>query len=200
MAPRRIYNNNNNNGGRVVTLGGGGGGLNERFSQLDKPSNKPAQGGSVFSRLRTNNINTNKPGRRNVPSIQNRLSKPVQQGGIRKRNFGTSSSQGPVRGNQRSNRGGVTRGRNSGRPGQGQQRNTNNNRGQTKQQRGGSNAGRNARGGRNKNDNSRKPVTAQDLDKSLDAYMMKDAKTAQTKLDDELDSYMDESGDVLMDL
>ena len=128
------------------------------------------------------------------------MSKPVQQGGIRKRNPGTTAAQGPVRGTQRNNRGTLTKGRNGSRLGQGQQRNTNN-RGNAKQQRAaGKNAGRPGRGGRNKNDNNRKPVTAQDLDKSLDAYMMKDAKTAQSKLDDELDSYMDESGDVLMDL
>ncbi|KAI8978523.1 hypothetical protein BDB01DRAFT_898745 [Pilobolus umbonatus] len=60
--------------------------------------------------------------------------------------------------------------------------------------------------------NSRKPVkkqvrkptqpkkmSAEDLDKSLDAYMMKDPKTAQAKLDAELNAYMDEAGDTIME-
>lgn len=45
----------------------------------------------------------------------------------------------------------------------------------------------------------KKPATADDLDRALDAYMMKDPKTAQAKLDAELTSYMDEAGDILMD-
>lgn len=46
---------------------------------------------------------------------------------------------------------------------------------------------------------AKKPATADDLDRALDAYMMKDPKTAQAKLDAELTSYMDEAGDILMD-
>lgn len=46
---------------------------------------------------------------------------------------------------------------------------------------------------------TKKPATADDLDRALDAYMMKDPKTAQAKLDAELTSYMDEAGDILMD-
>lgn len=45
-----------------------------------------------------------------------------------------------------------------------------------------------------KSDNKKKkPLSAEDLDKSLDAYMMKDPKTAQAKLDEELTSYMNEA-------
>ncbi|CAO3588868.1 unnamed protein product [Absidia cylindrospora] len=46
----------------------------------------------------------------------------------------------------------------------------------------------------------KKALSADDLDKALDTYMMKDPKTAQARLNDELDSYMDEAGDVSMDL
>jgi hypothetical protein len=39
----------------------------------------------------------------------------------------------------------------------------------------------------------KKPMTADDLDKQMDVYMMKDKKSAQAKLDDELNSYMAEA-------
>ncbi|CEG70198.1 hypothetical protein RMATCC62417_06139 [Rhizopus microsporus] len=39
----------------------------------------------------------------------------------------------------------------------------------------------------------KKPLSQEDLDKSLDAYMMKDPKTAQAKLDEELTTYMQEA-------
>ncbi|KAI8147318.1 hypothetical protein BJV82DRAFT_575317 [Fennellomyces sp. T-0311] len=191
MAPRRIFNNNNNsnnnNSGRVVTLGGGGG-LNERFSQLDKSKKQPQGQSSVFSRIRGN---TNANGRRNPSSIQNRLTKPVNSG-VRKRTGPT-----PMQGVQRAGRGRnvVAKGRGQ-TNNNAQQRGNQNNRGNNKQQRGGRAAGRGGRA----NDKARKPVSAQDLDKSLDDYMMKDPKTAQSRLDAELNSYMDEAGDVLMDL
>ncbi|KAI7902102.1 uncharacterized protein BX663DRAFT_81704 [Cokeromyces recurvatus] len=44
-----------------------------------------------------------------------------------------------------------------------------------------------------------KKLTAEELDKALDSYMMKDPKTAQAKLDAELTAYMDEAPDILMD-
>ncbi|CAO3648142.1 unnamed protein product [Cunninghamella blakesleeana] len=40
---------------------------------------------------------------------------------------------------------------------------------------------------------NKKPVTSESLDKALDSYMMKDPKTAQAKLDEELNSYMDDA-------
>jgi hypothetical protein len=45
----------------------------------------------------------------------------------------------------------------------------------------------------------KKPATAQDLDKSLDDYMMKDPKTMQARLDADITSYMAEAEDILMD-
>lgn len=59
--------------------------------------------------------------------------------------------------------------------------------------------GRAAKGGKDAKQKPKK-VSADDLDKSLDAYMMKDSKTAQSKLDAELDSYMDDSEDILKEL
>ncbi|KAI8090903.1 uncharacterized protein B0P05DRAFT_527904 [Gilbertella persicaria] len=50
-----------------------------------------------------------------------------------------------------------------------------------------------------KTQKKKKPVTAEDLDRAMDSYMMKDPKTAQAKLDAELTSYMDEAGDILME-
>ncbi|KAI9259923.1 hypothetical protein BY458DRAFT_557709 [Sporodiniella umbellata] len=44
-----------------------------------------------------------------------------------------------------------------------------------------------------KKNEKKKPLSADDLDRSLDAYMMKDPKTAQAKLDAELSSYMSEA-------
>ncbi|KAI9493527.1 hypothetical protein BDB00DRAFT_872207 [Zychaea mexicana] len=212
MAPRRVYNNTN--GGRVVTLGGGGG-LNERFSNLDKSKQQQPEPprGNVFSRIRGAPINNNniRSARRNTSNIQNRLSKPVSAG-IRKRS-GPTPMQGVAqvggRGSNQRNTNVVSRrrdGRNTTpRRGQQQQRGSSTrgapNKQQQQQQRGGGSGRGAAGGGRGRsNDKSRKPVSAQDLDKSLDDYMMKDSKTAQSRLDAELNSYMDEGGDVLMDL
>ncbi|CAO3703030.1 unnamed protein product [Rhizopus stolonifer] len=44
-----------------------------------------------------------------------------------------------------------------------------------------------------KRNEKKKPMSADDLDRSLDAYMMKDPKTAQAKLDAELSTYMSEA-------
>lgn len=57
-------------------------------------------------------------------------------------------------------------------------------------------------GGANKQAQKRKTQkkpTTEDLDKALDAYMMKDPKTAQAKLDAELTSYMDEASELLIE-
>ncbi|KAI7881737.1 uncharacterized protein EV154DRAFT_568262 [Mucor mucedo] len=45
----------------------------------------------------------------------------------------------------------------------------------------------------------KKPASAQDLDKALDDYMMKDPKTMQARLDADITSYMAEAEDILMD-
>ena len=159
-----------------------------RFSQLDKSKKQPPTS-SVFSRIRGSGQPTGPAGRRTT-NIQSRLNKPVAAG-IRKRTGPT-----PMQGVERSGRGrnAVTKGR--GRVNtQFQQRGNQSNRGKQPQR----GAARGARGGRG-TDKGRKPVSAQDLDKSLDDYMMKDPKTAQSRLDAELNSYMDDAGDVLMDL
>lgn len=45
----------------------------------------------------------------------------------------------------------------------------------------------------------KKPASAQDLDRALDDYMMKDPKTMQARLDADITSYMAEAEDILMD-
>lgn len=45
----------------------------------------------------------------------------------------------------------------------------------------------------------KKPATAEDLDRALDDYMMKDPKAMQARLDDDITSYMAEAEDILMD-
>jgi hypothetical protein len=45
----------------------------------------------------------------------------------------------------------------------------------------------------------KKPATAEELDKALDNYMMKDPKTAQAKLDADMNAYMAEIEDISMD-
>ncbi|KAI9353088.1 hypothetical protein BD770DRAFT_392991 [Pilaira anomala] len=45
----------------------------------------------------------------------------------------------------------------------------------------------------------KKPATAEDLDRALDDYMMKDPKSMKTRLDDDIESYMAEAEDILMD-
>jgi hypothetical protein len=185
MAPYRRSNPNNN--GRVVSIGGGG--LNERFSRLDKGparsqpsvSGGAASGGSVFSRLQSN-----PPGRRNAPtSIQNRLSRPVNAR-IQKKPApaGRQKRESLLPKGGRAQRG-VTKPM-----GKKSAAGSGSGRGQEK---------RSAKGGK---DTKQKPkkLSADDLDKSLDAYMMKDSKTAQSKLDAELDSYMDDNDDILKEL
>ncbi|KAL0077934.1 hypothetical protein J3Q64DRAFT_1288295 [Phycomyces blakesleeanus] len=96
---------------------------------------------------------------------------------------GGGRRQQPQNNNNNNNRNNNNRNNNSGPRGQ-----------QQKVQRGGASG---QRGGRQEKP---KRATAEDLDKALDAYMMKDPKTAQIKLDEEITSYMDEAGDILMDL
>lgn len=52
---------------------------------------------------------------------------------------------------------------------------------------------------KSKQDQKPKQVSKDDLDKSLDEYMMKDPKTAQARLDDELNQYLAD-GDLVMDM
>ena len=44
----------------------------------------------------------------------------------------------------------------------------------------------------------KKPATAEELDRALDSYMMKDPKTAQARLDDDMAAYMAEAEDLSM--
>lgn len=164
-----------------------------RFSQLEKSrkQNPPAdsRSGSVFARIRAGNNNNS---RRN--DIQSRLSKPAKSGAIRKRGGPT-----PMKGIERTgpasrrggNRGNAATAAAAARGGKGG-KNT---------KRGGANNNTSKRGGRGaKRGGKRTRLSATDLDKSLDDYMMKDPKTAQSRLDAELNEYMDESGDILMDI
>lgn len=145
----------------------------------------------MFARIRGGNNNNNNS-RRN--DIQSRLSKPVKSGAIRKRG-GPTPMKGIERTGPASRRGGrgnaastaAAAARNKG--GKNTKRGAANN----SNKRGG-------RGGAAKRGGKRTRLSATDLDKSLDDYMMKDPKTAQSRLDAELNEYMDESGDILMDL
>ncbi|ORY94884.1 hypothetical protein BCR43DRAFT_516510 [Syncephalastrum racemosum] len=183
MAPYRRPNANSS--GRVVSFGGGG--LNERFSQIGKgpgPSQPSApagtSGSSVFSRLQSN-----PQGRRNAPTnIQKRLSRPV--------NAGVQKKQAPAPRQKRESllpKGGRAAQRGVAKPA-GRKPAAGSGRVQEK---------RAVKGGK---DTKQKPkkLSVDDLDKSLDAYMMKDSKTAQSKLDAELDSYMDDNDDILKEL
>lgn len=169
-----------------------------RFSQLEKSrkQNPPAdsRSGSVFARIRAGNNNNS---RRN--DIQSRLSKPAKSGAIRKRGgptpmkgierTGPASRRGGNRGNAATTAAAAARG---GKGGKNTKRGggANNN----------NNSKRGGRGGGAKRGGKRTRLSATDLDKSLDDYMMKDPKTAQSRLDAELNEYMDESGDILMDI
>ncbi|KAG0170068.1 hypothetical protein DFQ28_002582 [Apophysomyces sp. BC1034] len=210
MAPtRNIFSQPVDNNSRTVTYSMGG--LNERFSQLEKsqkPSkiNAPSQAQprqtSVFSRIRGAKANSNATasGRKLSAGIQDRLGKP-RNGGIRKPGSGSSAMSGvertgPLR-DRRAVRGGPLRGRG----GASQNRRGVPSRGGARVASRGATRG----GGRGASNSARaadkpKKVTSEDLDKALDDYMMKDPKTAQSKLDLELTSYMDEADDILMDL
>ncbi|KAL9546153.1 hypothetical protein MBANPS3_006799 [Mucor bainieri] len=163
------------------------GGLNERFSKIVKSavsqrmptavnSTVSTGGGSVFSRLR--GAKTTPRGKPGSTNIQNRLGK-TNSGGIKKKRAGGAS---PMEGIERQ-KGRVAAKRVVGKQQPSKQGSTSKQSTQQKQ----------------KKKVVKKPATAEDLDKALDAYMMKDPKTAQAKLDAELTSYMDEAGDILMD-
>lgn len=134
-------------------------------------------GGSVFSRLR--GAKTASRGRIGSTNIQNRLGK-TNSGGIKKRGGGGGAT--PMKGIERQ------KGRIAKKVVGKKQTAVMNKQGkkQSPQQ-------------KQKKKEVKKPATADDLDRALDAYMMKDPKTAQAKLDAELTSYMDEAGDILMD-
>lgn len=167
-----------------------------RFSQLDKSSNtrSPAQG-SVFNRIQTNSS------RRQASSVSSRLNRPVA-GGIRK------SASGGRAGQLTDRRGGARAVKPRSQRSVGStSRVTRRDAGSSRGRRGGpasqrptgkSDARRtpNTKPGKGRaGDKKKKPLTAEDLDKSLDDYMMKDPKTAQSRLDADLTKYMDEAND-----
>ncbi|KAF1796390.1 hypothetical protein FB192DRAFT_1404195 [Mucor lusitanicus] len=185
---RMSYNNRRNQSSSTSTrtVSYNSGGLNERFSKIVKSavaqrmptaavSNTTSTGGgSVFSRLR--GPKTTPRGKPGSTNIQNRLGK-TNGGGIKKKRVGGPS---PMEGIERQ-KGRVTK-RVVGKKQPTKQGSSGKQSPQQKQKK-----------------VAKKPATAEDLDKALDAYMMKDPKTAQAKLDAELTSYMDEAGDILMD-
>ncbi|KAG2203834.1 hypothetical protein INT46_005951 [Mucor plumbeus] len=190
------YNNNRRNQGsntNTRTVSYNSGGLNERFSKIVKSavSSRPTVatnvhnnsnkndigGGSVFSRLR--GAKTSPRGRIGSTNIQNRLGK-TNSGGIKKRGgAGATPMKGVEKQKGRIAKKAVGKKQNVVMNKQGKR--------QSSQQQ------------KQKKKEVKKPATADDLDRALDAYMMKDPKTAQAKLDAELTSYMDEAGDILMD-
>ncbi|KAI8372956.1 uncharacterized protein BYT42DRAFT_53312 [Radiomyces spectabilis] len=198
MAPsnRRVFSQASQSSVRTVTLSSGG--LNERFSQLDttrqstsSPSNRP----SIFSRIRGGSDMASGRGPRS--DIQSRLGR-TNAGGVNKR-----SRQGPapMTGVQRTGGGPLRNQR-----GKISSSRLNNRQQKTRSPKPGKGAASSssARGGKRADgrgkSKDKKPATAEDLDKALDEYMMKDPKTAQSKLDAELSAYMDEAGDILMEL
>ncbi|KAI8370941.1 hypothetical protein BD560DRAFT_423723 [Blakeslea trispora] len=187
---RRVSNNSNNNSNSGRSVSYGQGGLNERFSQLAQRSsqsqytnnsnnnntnnttNKPSTA-SVFSRLRGA-----KPAATRVraKSIQSRLGKTVS-GGVQKRGVkATSKGVAGGRVDKRTNASSLKKGVKA-------------------QQKGKKNGSQDKKNQQKK----KKPLTQEELDKAMDAYMMKDPKTAQAKLDAEISSYMDEANDLLME-
>lgn len=183
------YNNRrvNNQSPTARTVSYNSGGLNERFSKIvNMQKNEPARGkssgnavssknASVFSRLRgskpvNSRVNNN---------IKNRLGKTIG-GGIKKNSNRPTPMAGVVKtgsGNKRvvaGKRGGVVAKKSSLAA-------------KKKVQ---------AKGG--KKGGEKKKLTAEDLDKALDNYMMKDPKAARARLDDDMNAYMAEAEDILM--
>ncbi|KAI8328734.1 hypothetical protein BC941DRAFT_444462 [Chlamydoabsidia padenii] len=165
------------------------GGLNERFGRLDKPAPttiKPTttqtktQNNSVFSRI--GRTGPSSPiVKRSSGGIQSRLGRN-SRGIIPKKQQGVIARITPKAiTKQQQHRGAKQT------PKIKQQIQKGNNRSKL--------------GSNKKVEAKKKPLSADDLDKALDTYMMKDPKAAQARLNDELDSYMGEAPtDELMDL
>ncbi|CAO3633720.1 unnamed protein product [Cunninghamella echinulata] len=198
MAPyNRRRNITNNQGDRIITIGGVGGGyggLNERFGLLDQQTRNTARppvknNTSVFSRLNNGPKSQVRSGgiqsRLGGGSIQNRLG--IQRKGGN-RQAAVTKKQAPTKFIKKSSV--------SSSFGKNKQNNNNN----KVSQKGGKFNNNNNKNNNQKNKNqkqqqqkSKKPLSAEALDKALDSYMMKDPKTAQAKLDAELNSYMDDA-------
>ncbi|KAI9302359.1 hypothetical protein BJ944DRAFT_242439 [Cunninghamella echinulata] len=192
MAPyNRRRNITNNQGDRIITIGGisgGSGGLNERFGRIDQQTRHTAKSPvknntSVFSRLNSGPKSQVRGGgiqsRLSGGSIQNRLGVQRKSGN---KQAAVTKKQAPTKFIKKSSASsfGKNKQNNNNKLSQkGGKFNNNNNNQKNKSQK--------------QQQKNKKPLSAEALDKALDSYMMKDPKTAQAKLDAELNSYMDDA-------
>lgn len=156
--------------------------VNMQKNRIEEPSrakplaNKgPSNNASVFSRLR----GSSKPGAGRVNNnIKSRLGKTIG-GGIKKNSNRPTPMSGVVKtgnGNKRvvaGKRGGVVAKKSS-------------------------LLGKKKLQGKGGKKVEKKKLSAEDLDKALDSYMMKDPKAARARLDDDMNAYMAEAEDILM--
>lgn len=171
-----------------------------RFSQLGKPATGAAKSKPAI----TNRLGPQNAGRAHVANIQSRLGKAknagIKKAPLKRKSNGPTAMEGVERAGKASTRNqkGLANLRKSKPNAANGQKNVARN-----------NAKRpapNARGkskgqdkGKPQERTKTKAVSKDDLDKSLDEYMMKDPKTAQARLDDELNSYLAD-GDLVMDM
>lgn len=167
-----------------------------RFSQLGKPATGAAKSKPAI----TNRLGPQNAGRAHVANIQSRLGKAknagIKKAPLKRKSNGPTAMEGVERTGKTSarNQKGLANLRKS-KPnvGNGQKNVARNNP---------KRPAPNARGkskGKPQERTKTKPVSKDDLDKSLDEYMMKDPKTAQARLDDELNAYLAD-GDLVMDM
>lgn len=166
--------------------------IRHRFGRLEKsaPASKPkpfaqAPSNSVFSRIGRTGGSSSSPTQRPLPSgIQSRLGRITNggSGAVQKREANPLSGRMKVRAANT----GLKRGKQPApikakgrKPTQKASRSTDRSGSKKVASRG--------------TEKGKKNMSADDLDKALDTYMMKDPKVAQTRLDDELDSYMDDA-------
>lgn len=152
--------------------------VNMQKNRNDEPARGnagPSKNASVFSRLRGSNpVNS-----RANNNIKSRLGKTIG-GGIKKNSNRPTPMSGVVKtgsGNKRvvaGKRGGVVAKKTS------------------------LLAKKKLQGKGGKKGGEKKKLTAEDLDKALDNYMMKDPKAARARLDDDMNAYMAEAEDILM--
>ncbi|KAI8577679.1 hypothetical protein K450DRAFT_282454 [Umbelopsis ramanniana AG] len=194
---RRIAFSNKQNNGRTITHNVG---LNERFSQLGKPATGAAKSKPAI----TNRLGPQNAGRAHVANIQSRLGKAknagIKKAPLKRKNNGPTAMEGVERAGNvsaRNQKGLANLRKAKPNAANAQKKVARNN---TKR------PAPNARGKPKAQDKGKpqerakaKPVSKDDLDKSLDEYMMKDPKTAQARLDDELNQYLAD-GDLVMDM
>ncbi|KAG2183329.1 hypothetical protein INT43_006334 [Umbelopsis isabellina] len=171
-----------------------------RFSQIAKGTTSVQKGKPAIA----NRLGPQKAGKINAANIQNRLGKPKnagikKSGPVRKLKGGATPMEGVQRtgkvaarnqkglANLRQKKGGAVSAQNKLGRNKGPQRAP------------AANGKDKAQDNRKKQDQKPKQVSKDDLDKSLDEYMMKDPKTAQARLDDELNQYLAD-GDLVMDM